>query len=175
MILNQYCISRLSQLRNYKVTPIQATIIQRSLIKAVHIRKALYEKLLHIWHLAENNFFKDIASYEKPNSDLTIKAKSLQKIAIIPDTIKLVELRKKIKELANLYSMRMRNYKSRKAMMDDSLLNLSWYSATALNIDLEKPLSPSILNEITIETISALICNLMKKRRTLRLSSRSKK
>ena len=165
-------MKQITQLINYNVIPIQATIIQRRLRKAMHTRNDLYQKLLHVWYLAENNFYKDLVTNEALTSVSDTGIEALQKISIIPNPIKLVEITKKIKELTNLYSMRMRNYKSRKLIMGDSLLSLSWYSATALNTDSEKPVSPNILKEITIETISVLIQNVMRERVSLRKSHR---
>ena len=105
-----------------KVINKKIIFIQREMKLAISQRIELYEKLLKLWSIAENNLFNDLLSKEKADSLIVKNEDLLQKIAIIPRQIKIKYIQIKIKEITSIYSMRMKSYNTNKKMFSDKLM-----------------------------------------------------
>ena len=155
-----------------KVINKKIIFIQREMKLAISQRIELYEKLLKLWSIAENNLFNDLLSKEKADSLIVKNEDLLQKIAIIPRQIKIKYIQIKIKEITSIYSMRMKSYNTNKKMFSDKLMMSAWYTTSVMSLLQTKPKCPEILNEFSVEILQSLISRAMKERGSSRITTK---
>lgn len=117
----------------------------------------MYDRLLEMWRDEENHMVNSTFTRKKTIRDSIMEVDALQHFSFLSKDKRLSYIKSKIKDIVKNYSLKIKNYKASLKMMNNDLINLSWYSSTLVKWKKLKPERPNIIELFTKSVFKELI------------------
>ncbi|OMJ93317.1 hypothetical protein SteCoe_3669 [Stentor coeruleus] len=150
--LNSFCLKYIVLLWKSKLI-----FIQKAIREALPYKKIMYNRLLEMWRDEENHMVNSSFTRKKTIRDSIMEVDALQHFSFLSRDKRLSYIKKKIEDIIKNYSLKIKNYKASLKMMNNDLINISWYSSSLVKWRKLRPEKPNIIEFFTKGVLKELI------------------